>query len=124
MLSNEKLKYMFELAGLEKEKLHNALRQMGTKYLKRPYRDDWTPENPTYGYCYVVSEMVFHCLAPAGSKPHILHTDNENTHWFIKWPSGEVVDLTADQIRLTTSCAFARTVTSCSTLGRLPSIQI
>jgi len=80
-----------------KERLHRALRTMGKKHLKPLYREGWTPENPTTGYCYVVAEVVYHYLAPKGSQPYVTHTGQKETHWFLRSPSGEVIDLTADQ---------------------------
>ncbi len=79
------------------QKLHDALRLMGKKYLKPQYRDQWTPERPTTGYCYVVAEVVYHYLAPKGSRPHIIKFGENDTHWFVRDPDGKVIDLTADQ---------------------------
>jgi len=82
---------------IDRQKLHDALRQMGIKYLKPQFRDQWTPDRPTMGYCYVVAEVVYHYLAPKGSRPYIMKTGENETHWFIKDPSGRVIDETADQ---------------------------
>ena len=82
---------------IDKQKLHDALRQMGTKYLKPQFRAQWTPERPTTGYCYVVAEVVYHYLAPKGSRPYVIKFGENDTHWFIKDPIGNVIDLTADQ---------------------------
>lgn len=70
---------------------------MGKKHLRKPYREGWTPERPTTGYCYVVSEVVYYYIAPKGSRPCVMHTGDNETHWFIKDPEGKVIDLTADQ---------------------------
>jgi hypothetical protein len=82
---------------IDKKKLHDALRVMGTKYVKEPYKADWTPAKPTTGYCYVVAEVVYHYLAPKGSRPFVMKTGMNESHWFIRTPSNEVIDLTADQ---------------------------
>jgi len=82
---------------IEQQKLHDALRQMGRKHLKKQYKDDWTPERPTTGYCYVVTEVVYHCLAPEGSRAYCMKTEPGDTHWYIVTPGGEVVDQTSDQ---------------------------
>jgi CO dehydrogenase/acetyl-CoA synthase delta subunit len=82
---------------IDKNKLHDALRKMGRKYVKPLYRDVWTPECPTTGYCYVVAEVVYHHLAPKGSRPYVMKTGDRETHWFIRDPQGNVIDLTADQ---------------------------
>ena len=83
--------------SIDRQKLHDALRRMGKKYLKPQYKDQWTPERPTTGYCYVVAEVVYHYLAPKGSRPYVMKTSENETHWFIKDPEGRVIDLTEDQ---------------------------
>ena len=82
---------------IPKKKLDDALTTMGKKYLRSPYKEQWTPARPTTGYCYVVSEVVYHYFAPKGSKSYVLKTGDNSTHWFLKSPAGEVIDLTADQ---------------------------
>lgn len=82
---------------IDKQKLYDALRKMGRKHLKPQFKDKWTPERPTTGYCYVVAEVVYHYLAPKGSHPYVMKTGENTTHWFIKDPEGRVIDLTADQ---------------------------
>jgi hypothetical protein len=82
---------------IEKKKLDDALRQMGPKYVKEPYRGDWTPDKPTTGYCYVVAEVGYHHFAPKGSCPCVMKTGANETHWFVRTPMGEVIDLTSDQ---------------------------
>lgn len=70
---------------------------MGKKYVNKQYRDEWTSERPTTGYCYIVAEVVYHYLAPKGSKPYVMKTGIDETHWFIKRADGNIIDLTADQ---------------------------
>jgi hypothetical protein len=82
---------------IDRNKLHDALQQMGKKHLKPKYKDEWTPDRPTTGYCYVVAEVVYHYLAPKRSRPYIIKTGVNETHWFIRDPTGKVIDLTADQ---------------------------
>lgn len=82
---------------INRQKLHDALRQMGRKYLKPQFRDQWTPDRPTTGYCYVVAEVVYHYLVPKGSQPYVMKIGENETHWFIQDPGGRVIDLTADQ---------------------------
>ena len=61
---------MFRLAGIEKEKLHEALIKMGKKHLKtKAMKDNWSEDNPTKNYCYVIAEFVYYYLSPKGSKP-------------------------------------------------------
>jgi hypothetical protein len=82
---------------ITKQELYNALRLMGREYLKPRYKEEWTPQSPTTGYCYIVAEVVYHYLAPKGSRPYVMKTTENDTHWFIMDPEGKVIDLTADQ---------------------------
>jgi hypothetical protein len=82
---------------IEKKKLDQALRCMGKKNLKPQYRCEWSSDRPTRGYCYVVAEVVYHFLAPKGSRPYVMHIDEDETHWFMKDPCGTIIDLTEDQ---------------------------
>jgi len=82
---------------IEKDKLYGALRQMGKSQLKKQYRGQWTSERPTTGYCYVVSEVDYYYFAPKGSRPYVIRTGDNETHWFIKDPEGKIRDFTADQ---------------------------
>lgn len=83
---------------IEKEALYRALRQMGKEQLKAQYKDDWTPERPTTGYCYVVAEVLYrYGMVPKGSKPYCVRLADDDTHWFIRDPNGKVIDFTGDQ---------------------------
>ena len=62
-ISEDKLQSMFRLAGIEKEKLHEALIKMGKKHLKtKAMKDNWSEDNPTKNYCYVIAEFVYYYL--------------------------------------------------------------
>lgn len=84
---------------LPKEKLHKALIRMGPKYLKPKYREAWSESNPTNGYCYVVSEVIYHYLAPEGSKPKVVKVTPEGTHWWIETKDGTILDGTSEQFK-------------------------
>ena len=72
-ISEERLQTMYELAGLNKQTLHDALRIMGKKHLKtKLMKEGWTHDNPTKNYCYVIAEFVYYYLSPRGSKPYKL----------------------------------------------------
>jgi len=82
---------------IDRQKLHDALRQMGKKHLRPQYKDRWTPERPTTGYCYVVTEVIYHYVAPEGYRPRVMKTSGNDTHWFLERQDGKVIDLTDDQ---------------------------
>ena len=95
-IEEEKLQSMFSLAGIEKEKLHEALIKMGKKHLKtKAMKDNWSEDNPTKNYCYVIAEFVYYYLSPKGSKPFKLPgiPGDDGLHRFIMWPDNKIVDL-------------------------------
>ncbi len=93
-----KLDSMFKIAGISKEKLHDSLRTMGTKQLKKEMRHEWSPDNPTRCFCYVVSEFLYWYISPYSSDPFSLSIEGDPwIHRFLRWPDKTVVDLTADQ---------------------------
>ena len=104
------MKYTF------KEKLYDALTIMGPSYLKKEYRNLWTPECPVTGYCYVVSEAIYYIMKDKGTElfPYVMrvypksrvYTGHPNesisgtiydTHWFLKNHYGKILDYTCDQ---------------------------
>ena len=97
-ISDEEIQKMFIHAGVDRDRLHKVLIKMGTKYLKGSLKKEWSIDNPTRGYCYNVSEWLYHYIAPYGSKPYLLKVPNEEfNHRFIKWKDGTIIDLTVDQ---------------------------
>ena len=88
------LSSMYRHVGLKKKDLYGALRELGTVGMSPLFRDTWTPDNPTTGNCYHVSEMVRYYLAPHAVS-HVLHLPAGGTHWYLTLP--KLVDLTVDQ---------------------------
>lgn len=90
---------MFRKVGLEKNRFYQSLIEMGQNGLKtKKMREEWSIENPTKNYCYVVSEFIYKYVAPKGVKHLSLKVEGEDiTHHFLKWTDGSIVDLTAEQ---------------------------
>jgi hypothetical protein len=89
---------MFDRAGIDRDKLHGVLRSLAKGHLKAAFRKTWVPENPTRFFCYVVSEYVLNFVAPPGSTAwSLVIPGDEAKHYFIRWPDGTIVDLTAEQ---------------------------
>lgn len=80
---------------LEQVFVNKQLKTLGNSLLKKPYKDDWTKDNPTYGYCYVVSEALYHYVE-GEVKPYCISLGDGLTHWFVKI-NGKPVDLTGEQ---------------------------
>ena len=95
----DKLQEMFDYAGVNKDRLYLALCRMGPKHLHtKEMREKWTPENPTYCYCYVIAEFVHFYICREAWKPYSLKVPGDpGLHRFHKTPSGIIVDLAAEQ---------------------------
>jgi hypothetical protein len=89
---------MFKHAGVSRENLHEVLSRMAPLYLKGEFRKEWTPDNPTRNFCYVVAEWLIHYVAPPGSFAFRVAIPGEKAkHYFVRWADGTIVDLTAEQ---------------------------
>lgn len=67
--------------------------------LKHPYDKEWTPENPTYGFCSTASEAAWFILGgkEAGWVANNVREEDGSTHWWLEHQSGLRFDPTADQ---------------------------
>lgn len=95
------LNRMYRVAGVDKEALHRALVSYGPAGVDPRYRDQWSTDNPTRGYCYVVTQFVLGLHStPASVVPYELRgiPGEPLAHWFLKWDE-EWVDLTAEQFQ-------------------------
>ena len=90
---------MFRKVGIDKKKFYESLISMGVDGLKtKQMREEWSIDNPTRNYCYVVSEFIYRYLAPKGTKHYSIKIDGEDiTHHFLRWEDGTIIDLTAEQ---------------------------
>lgn len=101
MIDDNELNKMFNLSGIDKTKLHESLCKLGAP--KKRCKDIWTPERPTTGYCYVVTEVLSYDMKKRGvpHKTFRLDLGGGESHWFIRLGTegdDEIIDLTADQI--------------------------
>ena len=73
------------------------LTEVGDSLLKTDYKKNWTPTNPTYGYCYLVSELLYHYVYPKSKSYSInMNQFGEYTHWFLK-DRDRIIDYTGIQ---------------------------
>jgi hypothetical protein len=79
---------------MNKYELALKLKELGPLLLHANWKNRWSKERPTTGYCYLVSEILFHYIYP-NSKAFVLKI-NDETHWFIK-NDEEIIDWTSDQ---------------------------
>ena len=81
---------------INREFVHQKLQELGPTLLKPNYAKDWTPDNPTLGYCYVVSEALFHYLEEEVHTYCINLGEGIGTHWFVK-VKDQIIDFTKEQ---------------------------
>jgi len=75
----------------------HKLKEVGSELLKPEYRHNWSSDNPTYGYCYLVSELLYHYVYVNSTVYHLNMTAfGEYVHWFLK-EDGKIIDLTGIQ---------------------------
>src|ERR1700721_1907991 len=87
----------FEKAGINRQRLLASLQILGRRWLHHP-QQEWSFDNPTRNYCYVVTEFVARYFAPTGSTVwRIVILGDEYPNSFNRWPDGSVVDLTVEQ---------------------------
>lgn len=98
----EKLSFELESHSLDKvktdhflHKLKNALIKMGPTFLKPEYQHLWSEENPTFGFCYVISECIYYLLDRRATVK-VLSTP-EGKHYFLELEDGTILDLAADR---------------------------
>lgn len=67
--------------------------------LKPKYRAGNDASNPMYGHCYAASDALYHMLGgkAAGYTPMVATDDTGGTHWWLRGPKGEIIDVTAAQ---------------------------
>ena len=90
-----------------KTEVDKALRTLGGALLKQPWRDMWSSERPSTGYCYLVSESIYH-FASIRTFPYFINLGKHGTHWFLHSKETGIVDMTGDQFDFTVPYGQAR----------------
>lgn len=85
-----------KLQALTQDTVNEKLRELGNKFLKEPYKSQWSEDNPTLGYCYIVSEAIFHYGGLENPTPYVISFPEGGTHWFIK-DGDKIYDFTSEQ---------------------------
>jgi len=97
-ITPNELDVMCQTAGITKDALYTALRTMGPKVIKPAFRSGWSDSNPVFCTCYFVSEFAYFYLAPKGTIPYSVKVPGDpGLHRFLKYPTGAIIDLTAEQ---------------------------
>jgi len=78
-----------------KTELYRALLILGKKNVRKQYRHLWSEEHPYFGYCYVVTELLYH-LSDKRVTPKVIPT-TAGKHWYVELPNGDPLDLAQDQ---------------------------
>ena len=77
------------------EWVNDVLKKIGDRHLKREYKNGWSEDNPTYGYCYIFSEFLYHFVY-LDSEPYYIAMPDGITHWYLK-SGDEIIDFTGVQ---------------------------
>lgn len=67
--------------------------------LHKDYREQWSPENPAFGFCSVASEAAWFMLGGrnAGWVAWSARDTDQSTHWWLRHESGVIFDPTSEQ---------------------------
>lgn len=79
---------------IEKSFVVSKLKELNGHLLKSHYKKLWTKNNPTLGYCYLVSEALYHYL-DHDTKAYCISMES-GTHWYVE-VDGKIIDYTSDQ---------------------------
>ena len=98
-IDSELVDKMFDKVGIDRENFYDCLKEMGRDGLKtKKMKDEWSEDNPTKNYCYVVSEFLYRYIVPKGTKHLSLKVDGEEyTHHYLELKDKTIIDLTAEQ---------------------------
>ncbi len=78
------------------ENVNDKLRLLGNRFLKEPYKSRWSEDNPTLGYCYIVSEAFYHYGGLENPVPYVMSFPDGGTHWWLR-DGDKIVDFTGNQ---------------------------
>ena len=95
---------------LTKELVAERLRELGSGLLKEPWRSKWSVDKPSTGYCYLVSEALFHYLEER-TFPYVINLGPSGTHWFLNSKATGLIDFTAEQFAFPVPYGWARRAT-------------
>jgi hypothetical protein len=79
----------------------DIVQHLDPQWLEPAYRDHWSLENPTAGFCSLAAEAAFFELGggPAGWKGMVQREPDNQTHWWIEHAHGLRFDPTDSQYR-------------------------
>lgn len=78
------------------DEMDAKLLDLGNRLVHADWKARWTPERPATGYCYIVTEVLWH-YGLAEGRPEYLKLPEGGTHWYLRAADGTVTDLTASQ---------------------------
>lgn len=88
--------------SLNKSHIDAVLLELGPALLKPEWKRKWTRDRPTTGYCYLVSEVIWH-FYDEYTEPYCVNLDRAlgvtgmGTHWWVVGCNGQIIDFTSDQ---------------------------
>ena len=85
------------MLNITQEFVNEVLRNTNGKLLKKQYKNKWNKNNPTFGYCYIVCEAIYH-YSNENLYPYCInYGETIGTHWYLKDDKNNVIDFTGNQ---------------------------
>lgn len=77
--------------------VRSKLKKLNGELLKKPYIDLWSEKNPTFGYCYILSESLYHYI-DKDVRAFCINMGELGNHWYVTI-NGSIVDFTGEQFK-------------------------
>lgn len=81
---------------LVQDYVNYKLRKLGNSLLDDKYKSLWSEEYPTTGYCYILSEVIYHYTKGNYKVYRFTYDNGTKSHWYLK-NNGSHLDLTMNQ---------------------------
>jgi len=88
---------MYTRVNVDRDVLHDVLREMAPVHLKGTLKRQWSTDNPTRNFCYVVTEWLVRYVDRTLVAYSVDVPGDDAKHYFARTLQGDLVDLTAEQ---------------------------
>lgn len=88
------------ITDIDQNFIDQKLSSLGNKLLNSKYKNNWNKQNPTAGYCYILSEAIYHYSNDDSLQVYCINLGNNGVHWYLK-QLDSIIDFTANQFDFT-----------------------
>lgn len=83
---------------LSQKFINGFCKELAGEFLLKEYLNGWTPDNPTFGYCYLISEALYHYgTGYKRFRPYYINLgEPHGVHWYLS-NGHDIVDFTCNQ---------------------------